>query len=344
MAKQVIFDKKNVLVAGGAGFIGSHLCDELVKTNKVICIDNFISGSERNIDHLLSNPNFVFINHDLSQSINLEKIEDLKKFEVEFQGIQEIYNLACPLSSRNFLDNRLAILKSNSIVVKNLLDLSLKYQAKFLQFSSAVVYGPRDPVEADKKFQESDWGSVDQLSERAAYDEGKRFAETMVGTYRSVYNLDARIIRLFRIYGPRMTVKDDQIIPDYINDALDNKDITIYGSEEFSSSFCYVDDVIDAVNKLMASDVAGPINIGSDVNIKLRDLVDIIIKETDSQSKIVHQENQLFLSELVLPDISLAKEKLAWMPVVTLENGLKKTIFDLKANKKLQNFNTQNFN
>lgn len=344
MAKQVIFDKKNVLVAGGAGFIGSHLCDELVKTNKVICVDNFISGNERNIDHLLSHPNFIFINHDLSQPLDLEKVEDLKKFKIEFQGIQEIYNLACPLSSRNFLGNQAAILESNSAVLRNLLNLSVKYQSKFLQFSSAVVYGPRDSNNPEKQFKENDWGAVDQLSDRAAYDEGKRFAETMVGVYRSLYNIDARIIRLFRIYGPRMATDDDQIIPDYINSALENQDILIYGHEEFSSSFCYIDDVIDAVGKLMASEEAGPINIGSDVNVRVRDLVDLIIKETKSQSQIVHKKAQLFLSELVLPDISLAKEKLGWMPVVTLENGLKKTIFDLEANKRLQDLSGRSFN
>ena len=338
MPKQVIFDKKNVLVAGGAGFIGSHLCDELIKTDKVICVDNFISGSERNIDHLLSNPNFVFINHDLSRPLDLEKAEELKKFKVEFQGLQEIYNLACPMSPRRFLENRLATLLANSAVVKNLLDLAVKHNSRFLQFSSSVVYGLRQADAKGQKAKESDWGLVNQLSDRSSYDEGKRFAETLVNNYRSMYNIDARILRLFRVYGPRMQADDDQMIPDFITGALEGQEIVINGDASFSSSFCYIDDVIDAVFKFMNSELSGPINIGSDVDINLTDLVNIIIKETGSQSKISYSDSKLFFSELVLPDIHLAKNELGWMPVVTLENGLKKTIFDIQANKKLQGF------
>lgn len=336
MPKKVIFDKKNVLVAGGAGFIGSHLCDELIKENKVICIDNFITGSERNIDHLLANPDFIFINHDLSLPLDLENQEELRKFKIEFQGVQEIYNLACPMSPKKFMDNRLANLLANSYVVKNLLDLAVKYQAKFLQFSSSVVYGPRNVDNPGRQAAENDLGLVDQLSERSSYDEGKRFAETLVNNYRAIYNIDARIVRLFRIYGPRMEHNDDQLIPDYINNALDNKDIAIYGDENFSSSFCYIDDALDGALKFINSELPGPLNIGSDVDIKFRDLVELIIKEIGSKSQIIHTDNRLFVSELALPNIYLAKNELNWMPVVTLENGLKKTIFDIKANKKLQ--------
>lgn len=338
MSKQVIFDKKNILVAGGAGFIGSHLCDELVKTNKVICVDNFISGSERNIDHLLSNPDFLFINHNLSEPLDLEHLSDLKKFKVEFQGLQEIYNLACPMSTRNFLTNRLATLEANSSVVKNLLDLAVKYNSKFLQFSSSVVYGPRDGSRSNLKAKESDWGLVNQLSERSSYDEGKRFAEALVSNYRSIYNLDARIARVFRVYGPRMKDGDDQMIPDFITAALENKEIVISGDAKFSSSFCYIDDVIDATSKFMNSELSGPVNIGSDVDVNLTDLVKIIIQETASESTIAYADSKLFFSELVLPDIHFIKNELGWMPVVTLENGLKKTIFDIKANKKLHSF------
>lgn len=335
MSKQIIFDKKNVIVAGGAGFIGSHLCDELVKTCKVICIDNFLTGSEKNIDHLLANPDFIFINHDLSEPLNLEAMPDLGKFKIEFQGIQEIYNLACPMSPRGFLANRLANIQANSYVVKNLLDLAVKYNCKFLQFSSSVVYGPRDYNQPDLKLKESDLGRVDNLSDRGSYDEGKRFAETIVKNYRSVFNIDAKIIRLFRIYGPRMQSDDDQMIPDFINNALENKEIIIPGDENFSSSFCYIEDVLDAVAKIMATDIAGPINIGSDVDIKLSSLVEMIIKETGSKSTVRFVDSPLFVSELALPDIRRAKEDLNWMPVVTLENGLKKTIFDIQANKRL---------
>lgn len=338
MSKKIIFDKKNVIVAGGAGFIGSHLCEKLLQTCKVICIDNFISGTERNIDHLLSNPDFLFINHDLSIPLELELIPEIAKFKVEFQGIQEIYNLACPMSPRHFLENRMATIDANSYVVKNLLNLAVKYQAKFLQFSSSVVYGPRHKDEPSLKVKETHLGEVNNLSDRASYDEGKRFSETIVSTYRSVYNLDAKIIRLFRVFGPRMQSEDGQMIPDFINNALEGEDIEINGDENFSSSFCYIEDVLDAVEKVMSSDLAGPLNIGSDVDFKIKDLVNIILKETSSQSKIVYKENLIFMTELLLPDTHLARNELGWMPVVTLENGLKKTIFDIQAHKRLQGF------
>jgi UDP-glucuronate decarboxylase len=218
------------------------------------------------------------------------------------------------------------------------LALAVKYQSKFLQFSSAVVYGPRDEADPERKVKETDLGLVNQLSERAAYDEGKRFAETMVNNYRLLYGLDAKIMRLFRIYGPRLALGDNQMVSDYILSALDGRDIVIHGDAKFSSSFCYIDDAIDAAIKIMNSELAGPINIGSDVDVNLTDLVKMIVKETASQSKIVYAPPQLFLSELILPDIHLARNELSWMPVVTLENGLKKTIFDIKANKKLQGF------
>ena len=339
MAKKVIFDKKNVLVAGGAGFIGSHLCDELIKTCKVICVDNFISGSEKNIDHLLSNPDFVFINHDLVNNLDLESIHDLEKFKIKFQGIQEIYNLACPLSPRYFLDNRIAILDSNSLVMRNLLNLAVSNEAKFLHFSSSVVYGARDINNINHKTKEIELGAVDQLSARGCYDEGKRFAETMTRCYQDVYKLDAKIIRLFRVYGPRMSMDDDQIIPDLINSALDNKDLVIYGDRNFSSSFCYVEDAVDAALKIMSSELSGPINIGSDVDVNMTDIANMVIRDTESTSQITYSEQKLFMTELLLPDIYQARNELGWMPVVTLENGIKKTIFSLQASNRLQGFN-----
>lgn len=335
MPQKVIFDKKNVLVAGGAGFIGSHLCDELVKTCKVICIDNFSSGSEKNIDHLLANPDFVFINHDLSEPLDLEARPELKKFKIEFQGLQEVYNLACPISPRRFLENRLNILLANSFVVKNLLDYAVRYEAKFMQFSSSVVYGNR---QTSQNFQvkEEDLGVVDNLSERSAYDEGERFAETMVFNYRQIYGIDAKIVRVFRTYGPRMELNDDQMIPDMVLNALNNQDLVIFGGPEFSSSFCYIDDIIDGSLKVMNSSLTGPINLGSDVDVKLADLAAMIIAAAGSQSKIVHAETKLFMSELLLPDIHKARNELNWMPVVTLENGIKKTVFALRANTQLR--------
>lgn len=329
----VIFDKKNILVAGGAGFIGSSLCDELVKDNKVICVDNFSSSTAKNIEHLLPNPNFIFINHDLTQPLELEGLDELTKFKVPFQGIQEVYNLACPMSVKNFSENRESTLLASSYVIKNVLDIALKYQAKFLQFSSSVVYGFRESGQANSKISEDFLGVVDFLSDRACYDEGKRFAETMVSSYRKLHNLDTKIIRVFRTYGPRMPLNDDQMLPDFVNNALSGEDIVIFGDENFSSSLCYVDDVVDAAIKVMSSDLPGPYNVGSEENIKLYDVAKMIIEMTGSSSKIVFAPNKLFMSELNIPDTYKIRNDFGWMPVVTLKNGLEKTILDLEAGR-----------
>ena len=338
MPKQAIFDKKNVLVVGGAGFIGSHLCDELIKTSKVICIDNFSSGLERNIDHLLSDPNFVFIKHDISEIIDLETNSLLEKFKIKFQGIQEIYYLACPMSPKNFADNRVAILTANSYGVKNALDIAVKYKSKFMFFSSSVIYGPRDNFVTGQKINEKTLGCIDTLSARSSYDEGKRFAEALVSNYKNIFDLDAKIVRLFRTYGPRMMLNDDQMIPDFISNAMDDKDIEIFGDENFSSSFCYVSDAIDAVLKLMETTLTQPINIGSDIDVNLTDLAKLIIQKIGSNSKIKYTSSKLFMTPLALPDITKARNELGWMPIITLDNGLEKTIFDLRANKRLRNF------
>jgi UDP-glucuronate decarboxylase len=334
MAKRAIFEKKNVLVVGGAGFIGSHLCDELIKTSKVICLDNFSTGNERNIDHLFAEPDFAFLRHDLSQPIDLENEQSLQKFKIQFQGIQEIYNLACPNSAKNFQKNCEATLMANSYVIKNVLDLAKKYEAKVLHFSSSVVYGPRR--DGNPKIKEDDIGVVDFLSERACYDEGKRFAETFIHTYRETYGVDAKILRIFRTYGPRMPLNDNQMIPDFVSAALDNKDLIIYGDEGFTSSFCYVSDVIDAALKIMETDFVGPMNVGSDVDIKLADLAQRIIDQIGSQSKIVYEASHFFMTELCLPDITEATNSLGWLPIVTLDKGLEKTIAELRASKGLK--------
>ncbi|MCF7794825.1 GDP-mannose 4,6-dehydratase [Patescibacteria group bacterium] len=336
MDKKIIFDKKNVIVAGGAGFIGSHLCDELIKEAKVICIDNFSTGSEKNIDHLLSNPDFTFINHDLSEPIDLEEINTLKRFKISFQGIQEVYNLACPMSPDNFLENKLDIINANSLVMKVLLDIASKYESKFMQFSSSVVYGFKRKELRDYQVTETDMGQVSTTSDRSCYDEGKRFAETLVHNYREQKHIDAKIMRVFRTFGPRMTLGDGQMIPDMVANALEGKDLEIYGDENFSSSLCFVSDIIDATLKFMESDLAGPFNIGSDVDVNITDLAKKIIETTESDSKIVYKKSKLFMTPLLTPDIHKARNELGWMPITTLDNGLKKTIFDLRTRKRLR--------
>lgn len=339
----VIFDKKNILVLGGAGFIGSNLCDELIKDNKVICVDNFCSSNVKNIEHLLSNPDFVFINHDLTEELDLENMPELNKFKISFQGVQEIYNLACPMSPRNFDQNKQKIVLSNSSVIKNALNIALKYKSSFLQFSSSVVYGLREDSSDKSKVKEEFIGNVNFLSERACYDEGKRFAETMVNTYREVFGLDAKIIRLFRTYGPRMALRDDQMLPDFVNNALNGDDIVIFGDESFSSSLCYVDDMIDAAIKVMRSDMSGPYNVGCESDVKLYDVAKMIVDFTNSKSKIVFEPSKLFMSQLFIPDTYKIRNHFGWMPVVTLENGLKKTILDLQANKQMRTIGLNGF-
>ena len=334
MSKKVIFDKKIALVLGGAGFIGSNLCDELLKTSKVICIDNFSTGNEKNIDHLLAEPDFEFIRHDMTEPIFLDNLPELQKFKIKFQGIQEIYNLACPMSVQNFSNNKISTILANSLATKNALDLALLYNANFLHFSSSVVYGPRD--EKNAKFKETDIANIDFLSERSAYDEGKRFAETMVINYQRENGVKAKIVRLFRIYGPRMPLADSQMLPDFIDNALDNVNLTIFGDENFSSSFCYISDCIDACLKMINSDFVGPINVGSDVDVKLTMVANKVIALLDSKSILEYKEKKEFMTPLSLPDISMARDKLGWLPVVPLESGLKETVHHIRANKGLK--------
>jgi UDP-glucuronate decarboxylase len=336
--QKTIFDRKNVLVLGGAGFIGSHLCDELIKTSKVICVDNFSTGDEKNIDHLLADANFKFVRHDMSEPLNLEQLQELEAFKVQFQGIQEIYNLACPTSPKQFEEQRIFNLLANSLVVKNALDLAVNYEAKFLHFSSSVVYGPR--VMNMGRIAEDYLGVVNFISARSSYDEGKRFAETMVANYRHVYKLDAKVVRLFRTYGPRMKLNDNQMIPDFVASALENEDLIIFGDENFSSSFVYVGDVIDAVTKMMSRDSVEVLNIGSDVDVPFRRVAEIIIKLTNSKSKIVYRPEAFFLSSLPIPSIGSALDQLGWLPIITLDRGLEKTVDDLRASKGLKNLTT----
>lgn len=334
MPKQVIFDKKNVLVIGGAGFIGSHLCDELIKDSKVICVDNFLSSSEKNIDHLLADPNFEFIKHDINNPLDLNKYPELQKFKIEFQGIQEIYHLACPMSPKDFEKNKIETILANSYGVKNALDLASKYSAKFIYTSSSVIYG--DEIKKGHKIMENDLGITDMISPRASYDEGKRFAETIVESYREIKKIDAKVLRIFRTYGPRMKIGDGQMIPDFINNALDGKDLIIHGSEDFTSSFCYVSDCVDALVKAANTDFNGPVNIGSDVEIKLEDLANKIISVIDNNLKIKYDDDILFMKSLNVPDISKARNELEWMPVISLDKGLELTIYELRASKGLK--------
>jgi len=332
MAKEFFASgRKNILVTGGAGFIGSHLCDCLVEEANVICLDDFTSSQERNIDHLLQNPNFEFINHDVNEPIDLEKISELSRFKINVQGIQEIYHLACPTSPKKFDNFKIKTLKTSVVATIGMLELALKYKAKFLFSSSAVVYGSRKGEEG--RFKEENFGQVNFISSRACYDEGKRFAETCVETYRQVYDLDTKILRIFRTYGPRLPLFDGHMVTDFVLQALNNKPLVIYGDKNFNSSFCYVSDVAEGMIKMMSSEEHGPFNVGHPDKYKMVDLAKQIIAKTKSSSEIVFRAPLLFMTPLGLPDITAIKEKLDWYPVVTIDEGLEKTIEEVTRNQ-----------
>ncbi len=334
MPKAPIFEKKNVLVTGGAGFIGSHLCERLLKDARIICIDTFVTSSERNIDHLLKNPDFEFLRLDINEPFDLERFPELARFKIPFQGIQEIYHLAAPTSPKQFDQYKIETLRANSIGTLAVLEVARKYKAKLVFTSSSVVYGPRE--EDHVAFEEDDIGRVNQLSPRGCYDEGKRFAETGVQTYADVYGLDLKIARVFRTYGPRMRLFDGQMIPDFITSALDGKDLVIYGEESFSTSLCYVTDVVDGLVRLMkASRDIGPVNLGSEEDVKLVDVAQKLITMTGSSSKVVFEAPLVFMTPLGLPQIAKAKERLGWLPLVRLPDGLEQTIEYTKANRML---------
>lgn len=329
-----MFAKKNVLVTGGAGFIGSHLCEKLLKDCRVICVDNFVTSNIDNIQHLLQNPDFEFLRFDVNEPLDLEAFPELEQFKIKFQGIQEIYHLACPTSAKQFDKFRMQTLMANSRAMRHALDLAVKYKSKFFQASTSVIYGPRP--DDGHLFREEESGFIDHLSPRACYDEGKRWAETMCATYREVHNLDVRVARIFRTYGPRMPLFDGQMIPDFITDAIDNKELSIFGDENFMTSLVYVSDVVEGIIKLMRMpENIGAVNLGSDQDVRLVDVAKGIIADTNSTSQVSFKPPLLFMTQLGLPDLTKAKEQLGWFPLVSLEQGLKKTVEYTVAHKGL---------
>lgn len=325
-----IFEKKNVLVTGGAGFIGSHLCDELVKSSKVICVDNFITGREENINHLLANPDFKFLRHDMTQPLDLTTLAELRPFKVVFQGIQEIYHLACPTSPKEYNRYPIETLLANAYGTKNVLDLGLRYQAKVVFASTSAVYG--EPT-SDDPFPESYWGFVDPVGPRSCYNEGKRFAESLCANFAMKEKLEVKIARIFNTFGPRMKLTDGRAIPDFINQALKNKPLVVYGGEGDTSTFCYVSDIVDSLVKLMASNEQGPLNLGSPKLVRYADIAKQVLKACESTSKIVFESRLPYTAKQGVPDITLAKDRLGWFPVVPLEEGLRRTIEQMRASR-----------
>ncbi|MEK7166889.1 MAG: NAD-dependent epimerase/dehydratase family protein [Patescibacteria group bacterium] len=363
--KKEIF-KRNILITGGAGFIGSHLCDELLKLENVniICLDNFLTGLEQNIDHLLQLPNFEFIKHDITEPINLEMFLSLKKFKIELTGLQEIYHLACPTSPKEYHKHSIETLLANSLGVKNVLDLAVKYKAKLLHCSSAAIYGA--PLDFLHCFQEEEKGRVDPIGLKSCYNEGKRFAEAMVANYRHEYcftpnenkikktpeifeqikpteNLQeiipwAKIVRIFNTYGPRMKLDDGRIIPDLIKQAIFNEPLVIYQKKEEKTSFCYIEDMVIGLIKVMNSKIQGPINLGDSMMYEIEEIAKMIIEISKSSSKIIYKERPNYISRIGAPNINKAKKELEWFPVISLVDGLTNTIEAMRASKILKPF------
>lgn len=302
---------KRILVTGGAGFIGSHLCEELIKRgNDVICLDNFFTGSKDSIRHLLGNNHFELVRHDITKEYFIE--------------VDEIYNLACPASPPHYQYNPIKTAKTSVLGIINMLGLAKRCKARILQASTSEVYG--DPNVHPQK--ETYWGNVNPIGIRSCYDEGKRMAETLMFDYHRQNNVDIRVIRIFNTYGPNMNKNDGRVVSNFIVQALQNKDITIYGDGSQTRSFCYVSDLINGMIKMMENEIGfiGPVNLGNPVETSILDFAKFIIELTGSKSKIVFLPLPSDDPTQRKPDISLAKEKLNWEPSIDVKDGLLKTI------------------
>lgn len=328
-------EKKTAVVTGGAGFIGSFVCEQLLRDGyRVICIDNFTTGHVRNIEAMLRNPDFQFLKLDITMPFDLEAFSELETFKVKFLGVQEVYHLAVPTVINKFNEYRMQTLLASSVGTRNVLDMAVKYKAKVVFGSAAVVYGGRTGEQ--RAFPETYVGTFDHLNPRGCYNEGKRFAETMCATYADVHGIDVKIARIFRTYGPRMSLSQGHQIPDFVLNALDGKEIVINGDEQTKTTLIYVSDVVDGLVRLMKAERgSGPVNIGTDVEVGMAEVAREIITRAGSSSTVRFAEPPPYLMTLGLPDMTKSREKLGWMPLVRLEDGLQKTVEYIRANKML---------
>lgn len=302
---------KRILVTGGAGFLGSHLCERLVSDgHDVICLDNFFTGSKKNISHLMGKPNFELIRHDIVQPILLEA--------------DEIYNLACPASPIHYQFNPVKTVKTSVMGAINMLGMAKRVKAKILQASTSEIYG--DPKIHPQI--EDYWGNVNTIGPRSCYDEGKRCAETLFFDYHRQNKVKIKVVRIFNTYGPRMHPNDGRVVSNFIVQALNNKNITVYGDGAQTRSFCYVDDLIDGMIRMMNSpdEFIGPVNLGNPGEFTILELAEKAIEMTASKSKIIYQTLPQDDPLQRQPDISLAMDKLDWTPKIELKEGLQKTI------------------
>ncbi|MFA6981603.1 MAG: UDP-glucuronic acid decarboxylase family protein [Patescibacteria group bacterium] len=304
---------KTIVVTGGAGFLGSHLCDLLIeKGEKVVCIDNLFTGDKSNIHHLVGHPNFKFVNHDIVEPLFLDDIM-----------IDQIYNLACPASPIHYQIDPVKTVKANTMGVINILGLAKRHKARVLQASTSEIYG--DPLVHPQR--EDYRGNVNTIGPRACYDEGKRVAETLFFDYHRQHNIEIRVIRIFNTYGPRMAKNDGRVVSNFIIQALGNEPITIYGDGSQTRSFCYVSDLIDGMYKMMNKEgFIGPVNVGNPEEYTIKELAEKIIRVTGSKSEIIYKPLPEDDPLKRKPDITLAKKELGWKPTVKAEEGLKATI------------------
>jgi UDP-glucuronate decarboxylase len=303
--------ERRVLITGGAGFIGSHLCERLLERgDEVLCVDNFFTGTRRNVHHLLSHPRFELTRHDICFPLYVE--------------VDQIFNLACPASPIHYQFDPVQTTKVSVIGSINMLGLAKRVKAKILQASTSEVYG--DPAVHPQ--QESYWGNVNPIGPRSCYDEGKRCAETLFFDYRRQHKLPIKVARIFNTYGPGMHPADGRVVSNFVIQALRNEDITVYGEGQQTRSFCYVDDLVEGLLRLMETpdSVTGPVNLGNPVEFTIRQLAEQVIELTGSSSKIVFHPLPQDDPRQRRPDISFAKDLLAWEPKVQLRDGLKKTI------------------
>ena len=300
-----------VMVTGGAGFLGSHLCDRLVKDQRdVLCVDNLFTGSRQNIRHLLSSEHFEFQRHDVTFPLYVE--------------VGRIYNLACPASPVHYQHDPVQTTKTSVHGAINMLGLAKRLNARILQASTSEVYG--DPAVHPQT--EDYWGNVNPIGIRACYDEGKRCAETLYFDYHRQHNLDIKVVRIFNTYGPRMHPNDGRVVSNFVVQALRGSDITIFGDGQQTRSFCYVDDLVDALVRMMDTPrgFTGPVNIGNPGEYTMLELAETVIRMTGSRSKLIHQPLPSDDPRQRRPDISLAQDKLSWSPTISLQDGLAPTI------------------
>jgi len=304
--------QKIILVTGGAGFIGSHLCKKLLEqNNKVICLDNFFTGSKKNIEKLLENNNFKLVEQDIIEPYFTE------------EKIDQVYNLACPASPIYYQHNAIRTVKANTIGVINILGLAKKHKARILQASTSEIYG--NPLEHPQT--ESYWGNINCTGIRSCYDEGKRCAETLFFDYQRQNKVDIRVARIFNTYGPNMRPDDGRVVSNFIVQAIKEEDITIYGDGSQTRSFCYVSDLIDGLIKLMEkNNFFGPVNLGNPIEFSMKEISEKILLLLNSKSKIIYKDLPSDDPQRRKPDISLAKRQLNWQPSINLDEGLITTI------------------